>query len=166
MTFPLLLKLHSLDPSELTLSPQCVAGEYAKTWTQSLELATGAQTDSSEILNEMITSVKNYGRVGITGVYVGFTNHFNIGSIMERGIRFIGNGQAPVHLYWEKLLQMIREGKTDPSMMLTHRCDVEDMEQVYDVFDRRADGMQKVFVQTRFSDPPLQGSPGLKRYEK
>lgn len=28
----------------------------------------------------------------------GFTNHFNIGALMEKGVRFIGNGQAPVHL--------------------------------------------------------------------
>ena len=51
---------------------ECVAGEYAKTWSHYFELMTGAETDSSEILNEMITSVKNFGRVGVTGVYVGY----------------------------------------------------------------------------------------------
>lgn len=34
----------------------------------------GLETDSSEILNEMITSTINFGRVGVTGVYAGFTN--------------------------------------------------------------------------------------------
>jgi threonine dehydrogenase-like Zn-dependent dehydrogenase len=34
-------------------------------------MAIGLETDTSEILNEMIESVKNFGRVGITGVYVG-----------------------------------------------------------------------------------------------
>jgi len=58
---------------------ECVAGEYPKTWLHTIELATGLETDTSEILNECIESVKNYGRVGITGVYVGYTNHFNIG---------------------------------------------------------------------------------------
>merc|ERR1739842_3870 len=106
-----------------------------------------------EILNEMIESVKNYGRVGITGVYVGYTNHFNIGSVMERGIRFIGNGQAPVHLYWE-----------DPLKMITHRVSVEDLAKVYEKFDKKEDGMQKVFVQTRFSKEPCAGSPPLTKY--
>ena len=32
----------------------------------------GAETDTSEIVNEMIERVKNFGRVGITGVYVGY----------------------------------------------------------------------------------------------
>ena len=58
---------------------------------------------------------------------------------MERGIRLIGNGQAPVHLYWEQLLQMIREGKTDPYKMLTHRCRVEEMDEIYKIFDQRGD---------------------------
>ncbi len=53
---------------------ECVAGEYAKSWTHKLEIMTGAETDTSEIINEMITSVKNYGRCGITGVYVGFVS--------------------------------------------------------------------------------------------
>lgn len=73
-----------------------VAGEYPKGWAHYFELMLGLETDSSEIVNEMITSVRNFGSCGITGVYVGYTNHFNIGSLMERGIRLIGNGQAPV----------------------------------------------------------------------
>ncbi|KAK3049272.1 hypothetical protein LTR09_009450 [Extremus antarcticus] len=143
---------------------ECVAGEYPKTWLHTIELATGLETDTSEILNECIESVKNYGRVGITGVYVGYTNHFNIGSLMERGIRFIGNGQAPVHLYWEDLLKKIQSGEIDPLKMVTHRVKVEDLDKVYYKFDKKEDGMQKVYVQTRFSAPPCEGSPALTEY--
>jgi threonine dehydrogenase-like Zn-dependent dehydrogenase len=49
---------------------ECVAGEYPKTWLHTIEMALGAETDTSEILNEMIEGVRNYGRCGITGVYV------------------------------------------------------------------------------------------------
>lgn len=144
---------------------ECVAGEYAKSWTHKLEIMTGAETDTSEIINEMITSVRNYGRCGITGVYVGFTNHFNVGALMERGIRLIGNGQAPVHMYWEKLLGMLQDGTLDPYVMLSHRIAVEEMDMLYKKFDTYADGLQKVFVQTRFSDPPAEGTPALKSYK-
>lgn len=67
---------------------------------------------------------------------------------MERGIRLIGNGQAPVHLYWEDLLKMIQEGKIDPTKMLSHRVAIEELDTVYYKFDERAeaDGLQKVFV--------------------
>ena len=47
----------------------------------------------------------------------GYTNTFNIGALMEKGIRFIGNGQAPVHLYWEEILNdYIIPGKFDPTL--------------------------------------------------
>lgn len=87
-----------------------------------------------------------------------------VGSLMERGIRFIGNGQAPVHLYWEKLLKMIEDGQIEPLNMVTHRVRMEDMETVYKKFDAREDGMQKVYVQTKFSLPPCAGCPPLTTY--
>ncbi|KAF2723156.1 GroES-like protein [Polychaeton citri CBS 116435] len=143
---------------------EAVAGEYPKGWTHTIEMAMGLETDTSEILNEMIESARNYGRCGITGVYVGYTNHFNIGSLMERGIRFIGNGQAPVHLYWHDLLERIQKGEIDPLKMVTHRVRIEDLDKVYHKFEKREDGMQKVYVQTRFSAPPCDGSPELTTY--
>jgi threonine dehydrogenase-like Zn-dependent dehydrogenase len=83
---------------------------------------------------------------------------------MERGIRLIGNGQAPVHLYWESLLKMIQEGKIDPLTMVTHRVRLEDLDKVYYKFENKEDGMQKVFVETKFSAPPAAGSPALTTY--
>ena len=53
---------------------ECAAGEYAKGWTHWLEMSIGAETDTSEILNEMVEGVRNFGRVGITGVYVGYVS--------------------------------------------------------------------------------------------
>lgn len=85
---------------------------------------------------------------------------------MERGIRLIGNGQAPVHLYWEKLLKMIQSGDLEPLHMVSHRVLVEELDIVYDKFNKREEGMQKVFVQTKFSDPPCKGSPSLTSYRK
>ncbi|KAF2163778.1 hypothetical protein M409DRAFT_57261 [Zasmidium cellare ATCC 36951] len=143
---------------------ECVAGEYPKGWFHTAQIALGLETDTSEILNEMIEGVKNYGRVGITGVYVGYTNNFNIGSLMERGIRFIGNGQAPVHFYWEDLLKKIQSGEIDPLKMVSHRVKVDQLDKVYEKFEKKADGMQKVFVETRFSQPACAGSPPLTEY--
>ncbi|KAI0880672.1 GroES-like protein [Annulohypoxylon maeteangense] len=143
---------------------ECAAGEYAKGWMHWLEISLGAETDTSEIVNEMIEGVRAFGRCGVTGIYVGYTNHFNIGSLMERGIRLIGNGQAPVHKYWEELLKMIQSGELDPLQMVSHRVHVEDLAQVYPMFEEHVDMMQKVFVETKFSLPACEGSPVLTRY--
>lgn len=54
---------------------ECAAGEYPKGWLHWMEMAVGAETDTSEILNEMVEGVRNYGRCGITGVYVAYVCH-------------------------------------------------------------------------------------------
>ncbi|KAI9930837.1 hypothetical protein ASPWEDRAFT_109010 [Aspergillus wentii DTO 134E9] len=140
---------------------ECAAGEYSKGWAHYFQTLLGMETDTPELVNEMITSVRGFGRCGVTGVYAGFCNHFNIGSLMQTGIRLIGNGQAPVHLYWEQLLKLIQEDKIHPLHMVSHRFRLEDMEKTYDLFNKREYGIQKIFVETRFSAPPAHGSPNL-----
>ena len=83
---------------------------------------------------------------------------------MERGIRLIGNGQAPVHMYWHELLEKIQKNEIDPLKMVTHRVRMEDLDKVYYKFDKKEDGMQKVYVETKFSQPACAGSPALTTY--
>ena len=60
------------------------------------------------------------GRCGVISAYSGYTNHFNIGALMEKGVRLIGNGQAPVHKYWKEILyDWIIPGKFDPALYVT-----------------------------------------------
>ncbi|POY71314.1 hypothetical protein BMF94_5626 [Rhodotorula taiwanensis] len=154
-------------PAGLDVALECAAGEYAKGWGHKIELAMGLETDSSEILNEMITSTINFGRVGVTGVYAGFTNHFNIGSLMQRGIRFIGNGQAPTHKYMQRILDdYIVTGKIKPrELFVSHRVPIEDIAKVY--YSMREhdpkDKILKPFVTTAASAPPAPGAPPLTR---
>jgi threonine dehydrogenase-like Zn-dependent dehydrogenase len=53
---------------------ECAAGEYAKGWAHYFEQLLGMETDTSELLNEMITAVRPFGHVGVTGVYAGFVS--------------------------------------------------------------------------------------------
>ncbi|KAK6530442.1 hypothetical protein TWF694_003794 [Orbilia ellipsospora] len=155
-------ELKKIAPGGLDVALECAAGEYPKSILHKVETAIGLETDSSDILNEMIMSVRPYGRIGITGLYTGYTNHLNIGAIMQTGIRFIGNGQAPVLKYWETILNdYIIPGKVDPNMMISHRIPLEEMEELYAKFDKRdpKDRLMKVFVTTKFSNPPGDGSP-------
>lgn len=108
------------------------------------------ETDVSETPNEMIFLAKKFGRVGLIGAYSGYTNHFNIGALMEKGIRFIGNGQAPVHLYWHDILNdFIIPGKFNVHLLVTHRVGIEDFPALYESFDKRQAGVEKVFVETK-----------------
>ncbi|KAF8504272.1 GroES-like protein [Gautieria morchelliformis] len=137
-----------------------------KTLVHKVQKALMLETDVPETLNEAIVAVRKMGRVGITAAYSGYTNQFNIGAVMEKGIRLIGNGQAPVHRYWEEILNdYIIPGKFDPTFMITHRVPLEDMAKLYKAFDKRQDGVEKVFVETKFSSAPMKGTPELKRVD-
>lgn len=82
---------------------------------------------------------------------------------MQRGIRLIGNGQAPVHKYWEELLHKVQQGQLDPTQMLSHRFRLDDLDKVFLKFDAKDDSMQKIFVETKFSFPRAEGTPELTR---
>lgn len=80
---------------------------------------------------------------------------------MQTGVRLIGNGQAPVQKYWKYLLEQIQKGEINPLDIVSHRVRLEDMDKLYELFDHREGGIQKVFVQTKYSAHPSTGSPAL-----
>lgn len=80
---------------------------------------------------------------------------------MERGIRFIGNGQAPVQLYWEHLRDMIVRKEIEPLHIVTTRAGLEDMSFIYEMYDKREPLVQKVFIETKHSKPPFVGEPQI-----
>ena len=82
----------------------CAGFRYAKSAIHKIERAVGMETDTSEVLNEMIKCVKKFGTISIIADYAGYANHFLVGGLMEKGIRMIGCGQAPTQKYWKELL--------------------------------------------------------------
>lgn len=156
--------IHELEPMGLNVSIDCTTFHEPKTMLHKVEKALMLETDVPETPNEMIFLARKFGRVGLIGVYSGYTNHFAIGALMEKGVRFFGNGQAPVHLYWNEILEdYIMTGKFDPTFMISHRVDIEDFPALYKKFDERYAGVNKVFVQTKASSPPGKNSPGLSK---
>ncbi|CCM05158.1 uncharacterized protein FIBRA_07367 [Fibroporia radiculosa] len=157
-------RLQELVPGGLDVAMDCGTFHQPKTLVHKVEKALMLETDVSEIVNEMIMSVKKGGRCGIIAAYAGYTNHFNIGALMEKGVRLIGNGQAPVHKWWKEILNdYIIPGKFDPSFIITHRVPLDDFPKLYEAFDKREGGVEKVFVETQFSSPPSVGCPTTTR---
>lgn len=64
-------EIHERVPGGVDCSIEAAGGEYAKGWAHSIELAIGAENDTSELLNEAIMSTRKFGRVGIIADYVG-----------------------------------------------------------------------------------------------
>lgn len=153
-----------LVPSGLDVALDCGTFHEPKTLLHKAQKTLMLETDVPETANEMIVSVRKMGRVGLIAAYSAFTNGFNIGALMEKGIRFIGNGQAPVHLYWNEILnEYIRAGKFSTQLVVSHRVPIDDMVDLYKAFDARKSGVHKVFVETQFSKSPAPGFPSVSR---
>ncbi|THG98862.1 hypothetical protein EW026_g3380 [Hermanssonia centrifuga] len=153
-------RLQEICPGGLDVGLDCGTFHQPKTLLHKVEKALQLETDVPEVINEALESVKKGGKVGVIAAYAGYSNHFNVGAMMEKGIRLIGNGQAPVHKWWEELLnEWIIPGKLDPTFIITHRVPLEDFPKLYAAFDQRKGGVCKVFVETKFSNPPAPGCP-------
>jgi threonine dehydrogenase-like Zn-dependent dehydrogenase len=102
---------------------------------------------------------------------------------MELGITLVGCGQAPVQKCkfwrsylrkkkekqcanstradWKELLEMVENEEVDPTIMVTHRFRLEDIDKAYRLQEKRAQGLVKCFVETRFSGKRADGTPEL-----
>lgn len=154
-------RINILVPGGLDRAIDCAGFRYAKSLIHKVERAIGFETDTSETINEMVRSTKKFGTIALIADYAAYTNHLLIGGIMEKGIRLIGCGQAPIQRHWAKCLEHIRSGEFDPTVILTHRFPLEDTVAVYKKFDLKQEGIMKVFLQTKFSSPATAGTPGL-----
>jgi len=87
-------RIKELVPDGLDVAVDAATFHEPKTVVHKISKALALETDVSETLNETFLAVKKLGRVGIIAAYAGFTNGLNIGAVMEKGIRLIGNGQG------------------------------------------------------------------------
>ncbi|RYG52421.1 hypothetical protein EON67_01290, partial [archaeon] len=138
-----------------------------------VERAVGLETDTSEIVNEMITvcnkgmwrgfsssslrvttataravvHTARYagGRISLIADYYTYTNHFNIGAFMEKGLMMRG-GQVWVQKYWQQILSWIEEGRVDASWLVTHHMSLKDGDKAYTMFDKHEDRCLKILL--------------------
>merc|ERR1711939_82098 len=158
--------LYEKEPEGINCCIDAAAFRYTKGVLNTFERAVGLETDSSEIVNEMLQAVRKFGHIALVADYAGPTNGFLIGALMEKGITLRGTGQAPVQMYWHELLKKIEDGSFDPTIILSHRFALEEFAELYGAFDRKEMGIMKTFVQTKFSGKPTPGTPPLSSFKR
>jgi threonine dehydrogenase-like Zn-dependent dehydrogenase len=139
-----LKQLLSLVPKGVDVAIECAGFEYATTLKHKVEMALNLETDTSDILSEMILATRTFGNISIIGVYAGYTNHFPIGAMMEKGLTVRG-GQSPTQKYWKMALQKIQSGEVD-NFFVSHHAKLSDAPTLYDKFYGKKDGVIKVFL--------------------
>lgn len=157
--------LYELEPEGIDCCIDAAAFRYTAGYLHTVQRAIGLETDSAEVVTQCIRATRKFGSICLIADYAGITNQFPIGALMEKGITLRGGGQAPVQRYWKDLLKKIESGEFDPTIILSHRFDLEEFSELYDAFDKKEHGILKTFVQTKFSGPPSQGTPELSSFK-
>jgi threonine dehydrogenase-like Zn-dependent dehydrogenase len=103
------------------------------------------ETDRPAAIRQAIECCRKAGTVSIAGVYGGIDDKIPIGAMMNKGLT-IKTGQTHVHKYVPELLDIIRQGKIDPSFVVTHRIPLSEAAHAYHLFREKRDGCIKVVL--------------------
>jgi threonine dehydrogenase-like Zn-dependent dehydrogenase len=104
------------------------------------------ESDRPIALRQAIRACRSGGVVSVIGVYGGFIDKFPMGTVMNRSLT-IRSGQCHVHKYMHPLLEHIQKGEIDPTFIITHRMELEDVADGYDIFLNKTEECMKVVLE-------------------
>jgi threonine dehydrogenase-like Zn-dependent dehydrogenase len=114
-------------------------------WYDRVKTATFMATDRLVALRQAIHCCRKGGVVSIPGVYGGFLDKVPLGAAFNKGLT-LKMGQTHVQRYMPNLLQMIEEGRIDPSFVITHRLSLDAAPKGYRTFRDKEDGCIKIVL--------------------
>jgi threonine dehydrogenase-like Zn-dependent dehydrogenase len=103
------------------------------------------ETDRPHVLRQAIQSCRKGGTVSIPGVYGGVIDKIPMGAAFNKALTF-KMGQTHMHRYLEPLLEQVKQGKIDPTFVITHRMSLDEAPQAYDMFLNKRDECIKVVM--------------------
>ena len=110
-----------------------------------LKQATRGESDRGAALRDAIMACRPGGVVSVIGVYGGLMDKFPTGALLNKGLT-IRAGQCDVHRYLKPLYEHIREGRIDPSFVITHRLGLDLAPEGYETFKHKEDECMKVVL--------------------
>jgi threonine dehydrogenase-like Zn-dependent dehydrogenase len=103
------------------------------------------ENDRPHVLRQMIHCCRKGGTLSVPGVYSGLIDKFPYGAAFGKGLTLKG-GQTHVHRYLPDLLELIVNGRVDPSFVISHHMPLEDGPEAYDMFLHKRDACMKVVL--------------------
>lgn len=107
-------------------------------------LATHLFQDPPRVIREAVQCCRKGGTISIPGVYLS-GGVLPLGTIMNKGLT-IKSGQTHMHRYMRPLLDLIEQGKVDPSYIITHRGTLEEGPDMYKKFHGKQESCIKVVM--------------------
>ncbi|MDX2187304.1 MAG: zinc-dependent alcohol dehydrogenase [Opitutaceae bacterium] len=103
------------------------------------------EQDRPYALRQAMRAVRKAGVLSVPGVYSGFIDKVPFGAVFNKGVS-LRMGQTHVHRYLKPLLQLIEEGKIDPSFVITHKIPLSLAPEAYETFSEKKDECIKVVL--------------------
>ena len=103
------------------------------------------ETDRPFVLRQAFQAIRKGGTLSIPGVYGGVLDKVNFGAAFGKGIH-INMGQTHMHKYLRPLLKYVEDGKIDPSFMISHRCGIEEVPDMYKIWQAKEDAVTKIVI--------------------
>ena len=111
----------------------------------SVKQALKLENDRPYALRQAMRAVRTGGTLSVPGVYSGFIDKVPFGAAFGKGVT-IKQGQTHTQRYLRPLLDLIEDGKIDPSFIITHRVPLSKAPEAYDTFCKKQDGCIKVVL--------------------
>jgi threonine dehydrogenase-like Zn-dependent dehydrogenase len=109
------------------------------------KMALNLATDRPHVLRQAIQACRKGGTVSIPGVYGGFLDKLNFGAAFAKGLTF-KMGQTHVHKYMPTLLNLVEEGKIDPTFVISHTMRLDAAADGYKNFKENQSEYTKVIL--------------------
>jgi threonine dehydrogenase-like Zn-dependent dehydrogenase len=113
--------------------------------------ATRMGTDRPTALREAILACRNGGTLSVPVVYGGFLDKVPFGAIVNKALT-VKTGQTHVQRYLRPLLDLIEQGRIDPSFIISHHLPLEEAPRGFQMFRDKQDQCTKIVLK-----------PGMKR---
>lgn len=84
-----------------------------------------------------LNAVRAGGTVAVIGVYSEMSYDFPLGEIWRRGISIVMGGSCNVQGHWGAVLDNVKKGKFDPTVIISHTLPLDEALHGYDMFSKR-----------------------------
>jgi threonine dehydrogenase-like Zn-dependent dehydrogenase len=140
----------SIEPNGLDRGIEASGFRSTNSVTHAAMRGLGVEGDSSDTVSAVIKATRKGGNIALIGDFFYTTNNFPIGMLMEKAITLRG-GQLYAEKYFPYLLDIVAQGKYDPSFVITHEDKLENISESYNAFYNHAvPGGLKVCLTTPF----------------
>lgn len=97
-------------------------------------------------LTTALNAARAGGTVAVIGVYTEMSYDLPLGEVWRRGLRIEMGGSANVQGYWSTVLERVKAGAIDPTVIISHTLPLDDALHGYEMFEKRE--AMKVILKT------------------